>query len=115
MKDNLTTNVSDEAESPAFLVGAVNSCPYFAAKNTIMNELIRIAKLPPTNTFNGTLIRIGNINKMVDILIELRKIKKGINPTPSFATGGFVNGVNADKIFLDGNEYIIPINPEDPQ
>jgi len=27
MKDNLSTKVSDEAQSPAFLVGAVSGCP----------------------------------------------------------------------------------------
>jgi len=27
MKDDLTTKVSDEAQSPAFLVGAVIGCP----------------------------------------------------------------------------------------
>jgi len=59
-----------------------------AAQITIMKELIRIGNLPPTKTFKGSLIRIGNIKKMVDELIELRKIKKRINPTPSFATGG---------------------------
>jgi hypothetical protein len=33
MKDNLTAKVPDEAESPAFLVGAVIGCPSFGINN----------------------------------------------------------------------------------
>jgi len=78
-----------ENENTTGCSGAVSCCPYFAAEIAIMNQLIRIGNLPPTKTFKATFIRIENIKKMVEELIELREIKKGINPTPSFATGGY--------------------------
>ena len=39
MNDNLTKNVSNEAESPAFLVGAVmRSCPFCGGEDLFIHE-----------------------------------------------------------------------------
>lgn len=93
----------------------ISGCPYVIAQLVIIKELERIAKLPTTKTFKGALIRVGNCRKLILELKELELIKKGYKVKPNFETGGVVNGVSADKIFIDGNEYIIPTEYEDPQ
>lgn len=105
--------MSNEAHNPPLRKGDVSGCPYVAAQVAIIKELERIAKLPATKTFKGAFRRAGKVKGLISQLQELELMKKGFKPMPPFEKGGVVNGLNADKIFVDGNEYIIPVEPSD--
>ena len=65
-----------------------------SAQIGVINELIRITGLPPSNK-KGSLIRIANVSKLVNELYEIHQSKKTINPPPPLAA------VIASKDFQD--------------
>lgn len=106
-------NLPNEAHNPPLRKGDVSGCPYVTAQIVIIEELNRIANLPAAKTFKGAFRRAGKARGLILQLRELELMKKGFKPIPPFEKGGVVNGLNADKIFVDGNEYIIPAEPSD--
>ena len=60
MKDNLTTKVSDEAESPSFLVGAVSGsvCPLCGSVNYEEHEELMYKKGIDDPQYGGGLINV---------------------------------------------------------
>ena len=105
MKDNLTTKVSDETQSPAFLVGAVISRFFISDTLNLIKEQIGlelqlcdyftgIKEMNGRKYFNVILLERTSESKDYDLLRRFAKKHKLISVEP--------NGLNRVSVFQNG-------------